>query len=303
MTQHSSKAQVDVVLDFAADLTDRLVIDQQRFPLDLGDHIVAQLDQQLKHFPLLLASPSSPIRRRFDQEGTKLWNTCMQAMTVSKDDKENQLLLCKVKTFAYMMLEYAAPFRGQASNRALKAAFSIASTCIDNGYLSLSQRIIETAAVRLDKLETSERNAKDSQLQQYTIEYYILRVYLAWLQGRLDIAEHLFSKIPVLDHGRGQEHVMDICYKIGNCALSRKQYDVSVRWLERALRAFRAGLHLDTKEPNELLNKVLDALKSRYGSMFAVQVIQLELLSKEEPNKDVFLRGDWTLLNDCSPFD
>ncbi|GKZ38201.1 hypothetical protein AbraIFM66950_010230 [Aspergillus brasiliensis] len=109
---------------------------------------------------------------------------------------------------------------------------------------------------------------------------------------------------------------MNICYKIGNCALSRKQYDVSVRWLERALRAcesirhmdqlpvlsnkdkellilhasVRAGLHLDTKEPNELLNKVLDALKSRYGSMFAVHVIQLELLSKEEPNEDVFLR-------------
>ncbi|GKZ17049.1 hypothetical protein AbraCBS73388_006037, partial [Aspergillus brasiliensis] len=218
-------------------------------------------------------------------------------MTVSKDDKENQLLLCKgtimapmktqtfaeysaVKTFAYMMLEYAAPIRGQ-----------------DNGYLSLSQRIIETAAVRLDKLETSERNAKDSQLQQYTIGYYILRVYLAWLQGRLDIAEHLFSKIPVLDHGRGQEHVMDICYKIGNCALSRKQYDVSSPVLSNKDKellilhaSVRAGLHLDTKEPNELLNKVLDALKSRYGSMFAVQVIQLELLSKEEPNKDVFLR-------------
>ena len=30
---------------------------------------------------------------------------------------------------------------------------------------------------------------------------------------------------------------MDICYKIGNSALSRKQYDVSAKWLERALSA------------------------------------------------------------------
>ncbi|XRM39166.1 Transcription factor [Aspergillus tubingensis] len=219
-----------------------------------------------------------------------------------------------VKAFAYAILDYAAPYRGRGSNRALETAFSIVSTCMENGYLDLSQKIIETAAIRLDKLEKSGSDIEDSKFQQYTIEYYMLRVYLAWLQGRLDIAERLFSKIPVSDNGTGQERVMDICYKIGNCALSRKQHDVSVKWLERALRAcelirhmgqspvlsiknkelmilhasVRAGLRLDTKEPNCFLSKALDALKIHYGGMFPVQVIQLELLGKEELDKNIF---------------
>ncbi|KAI2816931.1 transcriptional regulator family: Fungal Specific TF [Aspergillus niger] len=193
-----------------------------------------------------------------------------------------------VKAFAYAMLDYAAPYQGQGSNRALEAAFSIAMTCIDNDCLSLSQKIIEVAAVRLDKLERYESDVENSKLQQYTIEYYMIRAHLAWLQGRLDIAEHLFSKIPVSDNGRGQERVMDICYKIGNCAISHKQYDVSMKWLERALRAFRAGLHLDPEEHSGFLSEALDALKFRYGGMFPVQVIQLEMLDKEGADEIVF---------------
>lgn len=37
---------------------------------------------------------------------------------------------------------------------------------------------------------------------------------------------------------------MDICYKIGNCAISHKQYDVSMKWLERALRACESIRHM-----------------------------------------------------------
>ncbi|RAH59903.1 hypothetical protein BO85DRAFT_457955 [Aspergillus piperis CBS 112811] len=282
---------MDVILDFAADLTGRLAIDQKKRHLGLDVKSVAQLDQQLNDFTLPIASPSSSTRRQFDQEGTKLWNTCIQLMTVYRDRKEEVALVCKVKAFAYAMLDYAAPYRGRGSNRTLETAFSIASTCIENGCLDLSQRIIETAAVRLDRLEKYESDIEGSKLQQYTIEYYMLRVYLAWLQGRLDIAEHLFSKIPVSDNGRGQDCVMDICYKIGSCALSHKQYDDSVKWLERALRAFRAGLRLDTKESNGFLAKAMDALKTHYGGMFPVQVIQLELLSKEEVDENVFSQG------------
>ena len=38
---------------------------------------------------------------------------------------------------------------------------------------------------------------------------------------------------------------MDISYKIGSCALSRKQYDVSVKWLVRAWRASELIRHMD----------------------------------------------------------
>lgn len=125
-----------------------------------------------------------------------------------------------MKAFAYAMLDYAAPYQGQGkyntliyckdsrklilpgSNRALEAAFSIAMTCIgksrslllspislarssnilhiDNDCLSLSQKIIEVAAVRLDKLERYESDVENSKLQQYNIEYYMIRAHLVW---------------------------------------------------------------------------------------------------------------------------
>ncbi|GLA85748.1 hypothetical protein AtubIFM56815_009990 [Aspergillus tubingensis] len=55
-------------------------------------------------------------------------------------------------------------------------------------------------------------------------------------------------------------------------------------------RTVRASLRLDKKEPNGFLAKALDALKTHYGGMFPVQVIQLELLGKEELDEDVFLQ-------------
>lgn len=49
---------------------------------------------------------------------------------------------------------------------------------IDCGCLDISQKIIETAAVRLDRLEKLETDVEEHKLQQYTVEYYMLRVYL-----------------------------------------------------------------------------------------------------------------------------
>lgn len=81
--------------DFAADLTGRLAIDQKKRHLGLDVKSVAQLDQQLNDFTLPIASPSSSTRRQFDQEGTRLWNTCIQLMTVYRDRKEEVALVCK----------------------------------------------------------------------------------------------------------------------------------------------------------------------------------------------------------------
>ncbi|PYI08553.1 hypothetical protein BO78DRAFT_310385, partial [Aspergillus sclerotiicarbonarius CBS 121057] len=278
--------------DFAGDLASQISREPEKACLGLDDKTRNQLDQHLDYLPLLTASPSTPIRRRLDQEGTKLWNTCMRLMTETRE-KEQLSLLCKVKAFAFAMLEYAAPNNSQGCYRALEIAFRMATACIDYGCLDISQKIIEAAAVRLDRLEKVETDVDELMLQQYTVEYYMLRVYLSWFQERLDIADHLFSKIPASNDEKGQEHVMDICYKIGNSALSRKQYDVSAKWLGRALHAFRVGLHLDTDESKVYLSKTLDALKAQYGGLFTAKVIELEVLSREESYGDAFLQGSW----------
>ncbi|PWY89398.1 hypothetical protein BO94DRAFT_555764 [Aspergillus sclerotioniger CBS 115572] len=293
MISQGFKAKTEDILAFASDLANTISSEPGKSCLDLDDEIRNQLDQKLEYLSLLTASPSPLIRRQLDQEGTKLWNTCMQLMTIHRE-KEQLVLLCKVctvKAFAFAMLEYAAPNNGQG--RALEVAFIMATTCIDCGCLDISQKIIETAALRLDRLERVESNVEEFKLQQYTVEYYMLRVYLSWFQKRLDIADHLFSKIPASNNEKGQELVMDICYKIGNSALSRKQYDVSAKWLGRALSAFRASLYLDTDEFKDYFTRMLNALRTRYSGLFHTKVIELENLSREEPNGDAYLQGCW----------
>lgn len=58
---------------------------------------------------------------------------------------------------------------------------------------------------------------------------------------------------------------MDICYKIGSCALSRKQYDDSVKWLERALRACELIRHMDQSPVLSIKNKELLILHNSGG--------------------------------------
>ncbi|GIJ88878.1 hypothetical protein Asppvi_007806 [Aspergillus pseudoviridinutans] len=105
----------------------------------------------------------------------------------------------------------------------------------DQALLDLSQSIIGVAATRLNDMSRNQSNRYRAKVEAYMTEYYMLRVYLSWLQGRSDIAEHLFSKVPQASRGGHQETVMDICYQVGAQAISRRQLDVAARWLERAL--------------------------------------------------------------------
>lgn len=49
-------------------------------------------------------------------------------------------------------------------------------------------------------------------------------------------------------------------------------------------------------------NYILANVEQHYGGMFPVQVIQLELLGKEELDENVFLQGHWFISCGCPPF-
>ncbi|KAF7181031.1 hypothetical protein CNMCM7691_000160 [Aspergillus felis] len=168
--------------------------------------------------------------------------------------------------------------------------------------------------IRRDNHNINQSNHYRAKVEAYMTEYYMLRVYLSWLQGRSDIAEHLFSKVPQASRGRHQETVMDICYQIGAQAISRLQLDVAARWLERALSSSellqetqevisdlkdkklqvltalaRVSLQLDTADAKRGLGRAVVCLKSEYEDAFGAQVLQLEVLSKENiPNCDEY---------------
>ncbi|KAH1466955.1 hypothetical protein KXX13_000526 [Aspergillus fumigatus] len=270
------------------------------------DTFVKLLDNYLGDIPLFTTAPSSTIRRQLDTEGTKLWNACTQLMAISADSCVPKLL-SKVKAFAFAMLDCATSAQKQGNSRSFELALRAARTCMDQGQLNLSQKIISVAATRLNNMSQNKSSHYRAKVEAYTTEYYMLRIYLTCLQGRSDIGEHLFSKVPQASRGGSQETVMDICYKVGAQAISFRQLDVAAQWLERALssselqgqtqqidsdlkdKRFRVllalawvGLHLDTADAKRCLDRVVASLKSEYDSNFEAQIFQLEIFRRKD---------------------
>ncbi|RHZ64464.1 SPO22/ZIP4 family meiosis protein [Aspergillus thermomutatus] len=287
----------------------------------IADTSVELLNNYLGEIPLFIVAPSSTIRRQLDTEGTKLWNTCTQLIAISADNSELKLmskglkssqlassaeiLTIAVKALAFAMIDCATSAHNQGNSRSFELALRAARTY--QGHLDLSQKIIGVAAARLNDMSRNKSSHNGAKVEAYTTEYYMLRVYLSWLQGRSDIAEHLFSKVPQASPGGHQETVMDICYQVGAQAITRRQFDVAARWLERALSSSEllqketqqvnpdlkdrklqvliafawVSLHLDTADAKRRLDRAVVCLKTEYDDSFKVHVLQLEILSKE----------------------
>ncbi|OJJ32366.1 hypothetical protein ASPWEDRAFT_175647 [Aspergillus wentii DTO 134E9] len=269
-----------------------------------SNDILAILDKHLDNLPLLKTNITALTRRQLDSEGTRLWNISTKLMATRGEGNES-VWLAKAKALAFAMMDCVAPSHGLGNRRALNVALKTARACIENEQLGLSLKILGMAAARLETLDKSSLDTDKTHLQSATTEYYMLRIYLSWLQERPDIAEHLFSKVPNVSYETDQLIVLDICYTVGRSALLINQYDLAVKWLDRALKStasttqqpgvdvkdtrllvfhafVRANLRIKTAEAKERLFNALESLKTDYGSVFAVLVVHLEAFSREE---------------------
>ncbi|BCS26477.1 uncharacterized protein APUU_51188S [Aspergillus puulaauensis] len=195
--------------------------------------------------------------------------------------------------------------------RSLELAFKAAKACIEHGLTDLSQNIIESAATRLDLMEASKAETDMVRLEDFTTEYYMLRIYLAWTQERPDIADHLFSKAPETKTTEQQKVIVDTCYSIGEAELRKCQYDTAATWLGRALAVCelwpgdwqglrdkkllvfhayaRSNLHLTTATAESQLRRALNFLRTEHGNSFPILIFSLEVFNKKgEFNEEYF---------------
>ncbi|KAL4937088.1 hypothetical protein BDV06DRAFT_227288 [Aspergillus oleicola] len=330
-TKHLSRSQdqAEGILALATGLQNQLSRndDSVNSSLALKPETLALLEKALHRLPLLAESISTSTRRQLDDEGTKLWNIAVLRMGEAEENS-GIVLMCKVKALAYAMLDAASPMTGPGNYRSLEIAFRVTRPCIEHGLTDLSQKMIELAATRLDSMESSKIDGNADKARAFTTEYYMLRIYLAWRQNRLDIADHLFSKIPETDIPEQQSVVVDICYTIGNSALTAGQYAIARTWLGRALDACesrsdheleeraqglkekrlsvlhgyaRSNLHLTTIDPKGQLDKSVELLKTEYGDSFPVLALSLEVLSKDALNEGYFEESTTTSRNSEAP--
>ena len=128
----------------------------------------------------------------------------------------------------------------------------------------------------------------------------------AWKQGKLDLAEHIYNKAfsaPGTFDPRSAENLADTLYEIGKDLLSKQQYLLATKWLERSHTVLNAQ-ELDTlsSDANELRISIIQSsikawlgmsdqesyrhavnlanlLEQEIGDKMVVLLIRLELLS------------------------
>ncbi|KAL4992288.1 meiosis protein SPO22/ZIP4 like-domain-containing protein [Aspergillus falconensis] len=315
-TKYSSRPKdlTRSILALAAELQNQLTHIGDSDTLVLDRETLVLLEKTLRRLPFPANSISTFTRRQLDSEGTKLWNACLLQLRTTEADTE-VVLLCKVKAFAYAMVDAAAPKTILGNYRSLELAFKLVKACIEHGLINLAQKIMESATARLDLIERSKPDTDIVRVEAVAIEYYMLRIYLAWSQKRLHIADHMFSEIRETKSTEQQRVVVDICYTIGGSALKAGQYGTAATWLGRALKVCetwsndeipavaqslrdkkllalhayaRSNLHLTTAVFETQLRKTIDLLRTEYGDSFPVLVFSLEVLNKDALNEEYF---------------
>ncbi|KAL2008732.1 hypothetical protein VTN00DRAFT_6926 [Thermoascus crustaceus] len=216
------------LLDLAADAQDKISEATSPASLVIDRSILDRLDYHLRRDPPPLSSLTVSSRRQLDSAGTALWNACTRLMRQAdgrKTGEEKQRLLCRDNA------------------RVLK---------IDTNQLNLTLKVLESAAMRLDCLERLCHSTNEDLIQALSAEYYMLRVMLSCRQGKLDVSEYLFSKIPrsaVKKDLNLAEQLADLCYDIGKWILSNRKADLAITWLERAAEA-NMGSSQTLEQPN-----------------------------------------------------
>ncbi|KAI5304393.1 hypothetical protein KEM56_006541 [Ascosphaera pollenicola] len=231
---------------------------------------------------------------RVEPLATRVWNQCTRVMRMVED--------------------------GGAENQ--EAVYD--KICRETGQLDLALRVLEKAAVREERLSSrcidctgDSASTLDEQkiLRRLSAEYHMLRMTLSWRQKRLDITEHMRTKVPkqcIEQEASIAEAFADICYDIGHAHLEERDFPLAVKWLERAADALsKHDLDKLSPDADELrlavwhalarakmaspnadgmdFTTLTDVLSKEYGNRLPVMLLNIEMIGKEaEPDFDLY---------------
>ncbi|CAG8897027.1 unnamed protein product [Penicillium egyptiacum] len=219
-------------------------VDTKTNPL-LSSNTIFRLDSDLNSNPFCLLTNASG-RDQLDMIGTLLWNDCTELMISRGHNPEDVLLLGKVRALAFAVLNMAVSPDLLGSLRALDLALKTARICIVNQQREIALNILSVAARRLESVQPAHLGLDPAINRTLTTRYFLLRIRLAWLQDRVDIAEHFFTKIPTPVVSNDEESIFETCFIIGDSALARRLPDIAITWLQRA-RDHLQSLHIMTQ--------------------------------------------------------
>ncbi|KAL2160174.1 hypothetical protein VTH06DRAFT_1830 [Thermothelomyces fergusii] len=223
-----------------------------------------------------------------------------------------RLCLCG-RVLAFQLLGIARPRekgRAPVVVRLMRLGLKVLRDCVDARELKLAGQVVQATADYKEWLQDMSRNLPDDEVREcqcLEVEYFIMRTAMCWVENRLDVAEHMYSKAerlrPFLTPDYA-ERLADVLYEIGKSLADRGDFAISVKWFERAIDAInsqelehlsREGLELrlaifqalvtsllgaNTTEGFEKAENYVNLIEAEAGNNFVVSLLKLELLQK-----------------------
>ncbi|KAF2432077.1 SPO22-domain-containing protein [Tothia fuscella] len=295
-----------LIFNFATRIAERVASETAQN----ASFIKSDLQDHIKLLPIVV--PTARFKD-FETQGTDLWN--LSTRLSRSDNAPNKTVLCLLRVFAFSLLDSAHKKGGKTSAncvRLLKVAFKAAKACLGCGEVEQGVKVLERATEYLDELcgEDVYLSGEEGKVRdRLEGEYYVLRTTLAYKQSKLDVAEHMYTKIgPRLStyDAHSAEDLADALYEIGKDLFSKKQYELAVRWLERSYDALgeqdlgdlsdnaselrlcvmqllaKSMFSLKTKEGIERARHFLSLMDVDFADKMVVGLLKLELLNIEE---------------------
>ncbi|KAK4995493.1 sporulation-specific protein 22 [Elasticomyces elasticus] len=290
----------------------------------------AELQSHINHdFPIPHSAALVAHATVLDGHGTQLWNlaTRMRHGDGVSARPEAAETICLLRVFALLLLHTSHQCmrhtgKSRTPNgapeqelRVLKVATKAARFCLDNAQIGLCQKVVEYAADYVGEGAVIDTTVSDGLgcnnkdrglLQQLSTEYYILRTTIAWRQGRLDLAEHMYKKAATSGEVLAEKQA-DLLFEIGKDLLKGKDFVLATKWLERALNALaeqeieklgpdagelklgivhslvRALIGVKNTESKVKAWDMVNLLENDFGNKMVTLLLRLELLAEADP--------------------
>ncbi|KAI0125122.1 meiosis protein SPO22/ZIP4 like-domain-containing protein [Xylariales sp. AK1849] len=250
---------------------------------------------------------------QLDTAGTALWNLCTRLNRDHDGDvvQSTRKALLYSRVFAFLVLNLAQRIgRDTPSNLIRLAKVAMKTGRSYEGELEFALLALQKAAEykdSLQKLQGTLLEDEDIACRRLEAEWFILRTALSWKEGRLDIAEHMYSKSAPLRQGldpTSAEDLTDTLYEIGSDFLRKNDFTMAVKWLERAYEflnnqalehlsreaielrlaisqaLIQALLGSDNTESFQKAENHVNYIESEIGDKFVVLLLRLEILLK-----------------------
>ncbi|KAL3427171.1 hypothetical protein PVAG01_00680 [Phlyctema vagabunda] len=263
----NDKKFVDGILTFVGRLIEQLpqAVSEERLT-DLHNEV----ETQISKFPNKLGASASARASEFDGSGTELWNatTRLRREKESMGSKTVPVLLVMTRVLAFLLLSCAHDHgRSLLTNvvRLIKIGLKSSRGCIEGKQYDLAIKVLERVVKYRDVLaaaSNTDQGFDDGCLQSLSAEYYIVRTVLAWRQDNLSLAEHMYegaASVSLSIDPRIVEGQADALFEIGDSFLSKKDYAMAAKWLERANTAINMHeLDRFSVDANELRTSIIN---------------------------------------------